>query len=171
VPIRPTLILATLAVAGAGLLAAGGCGPSYKPLPYRPKPLQAPPILVCHDGVGHIKGNKPWILGGTCCCTPTPANFALHQQQGTIDKAMTYEQYLALYKEKGIATDLNHKACGNVCSHGPHVVLGGRCMATPSPGTWMYERVTYGPHTPLTSDEAQRRGAAQVPPSPVPQQF
>jgi len=142
-------------VAVAGLVMTAGCGPSYKPLPYLPKPAQPPQVMACHDGIGHIAGNKPWILGGNCCCTPTPENFAMHQAQGAVDKSMTYEQYLALYKEKGIVTDLNHKGCGNFCSQSPHVTLGGRCMATPTPGTWMYERVTYGPHTPPGQDGSQ----------------
>ena len=147
-----------MVAAGAAVLAAG-CGPAYRPLPYVPKAAQPPPTLACHDGVGHVSGHKPWVLGGTCCCTPTQANFALHQAQGTLEKSMTYEAYLALYKEKGVVTDLDHKGCGNLCDHGPHVILGGRCMATPTPGTWLYERVTYGPHTPLTADDARAHGA------------
>ena len=27
--------------------------------------------LYCFDTVGHTPGAKPFILGGTCCCTPT----------------------------------------------------------------------------------------------------
>ena len=146
-----------MVAAGAVAVLAAGCGPTYRPLPYIPKPAQAPPTLACHDGVGHVSGHKPWVLGGTCCCTPTPASHALHLAQGTIDKAMTYDQYLVLYKEKGIVTGLDHKGCGNLCAQGPHVLLGGKCMATPTPGTAMYERVTYGPHTPLGSGGGQAR--------------
>lgn len=142
-------LMAALAVAG---LLVAGCRPAYRPMPYLPKPAQAPKALACHDGIGHVQGNKPWVLGGTCCCTPTPANFALHQTQGTVEKSMTYEQFLALHKAKGVVTDLDHKNCGNLCAQGPHVLLGGKCMATPTPGTALYERVTYGPHTPLDSD-------------------
>ena len=149
---RTRIGLVLAAMVAAGLAALAGCGPSYKPLPYLPKSIEAPPVLACHDALGHVAGNKPWILGGACCCTPTPENFALHQAQGTLDKTMTYGQYLALYKEKGIATDQDHKGCGNFCPQGPHVTVGGRCMATPAPGTWMYERVMYGPHTPLAED-------------------
>jgi hypothetical protein len=149
-------------VIGALVLAAG-CGPAYKPVPYMPKAAQAPQPLACHDAIGHITGNKPWILGGNCCCTPTQANFALHQAQGTVDKGMAYEECLALYKAKGVVTDLDHKGCGNLCNRGPHVVVGGKCMATPTPGTWLYERVTYGPHTPLTSGDA-KAGESEVSP-------
>jgi hypothetical protein len=152
-----------LLLGGAVLLVAtcaascGGCGPAYRPLPYVPKAAVAPPITACHDAVGHVKGMKPWILGGTCCCTPTRENYDLHVSEGTIPRDMSYDQYLALYKQRGIVTDLDHKNCGNLCDHGPHVLAGGRCMATPIPGTPMYETITYGPHTPLVPGEANAR--------------
>jgi hypothetical protein len=145
--------LLAVALAACAVLAIG-CGPSYKPVPYIPKAALAPKPLACHDAVGHVQGNKPWILGGTCCCTPTPANYDLHASQGTIDKGMAYDAYLALYKQKGVVTDLDHRTCGNVCRQGPHVLLGGKCMATPTPGTPMYERVTFGPHAPLVAGDA-----------------
>ena len=155
---------AVVLVGVAALFFAGGCGPAYRPLPYTPVADEASlKILACHDGVGHIAGNKPWILGGTCCCTPTPENYALHVAQGTIDRTMSYEQYLALYKARGVVTDLDHKGCGNLCDHGPHVLLGGRCMATPTPGTLMYERVTYGPHTPLSTEMLPSEEIEQAP--------
>jgi hypothetical protein len=160
---------AILLIAVAAVVLAAGCGPTYKPLPYMPKAAQAPQPLACHDAVGHIKGNKPWILSGNCCCTPTAANFELHQAQGTIDKVQTYEAYLALYKAKGVTTDLDHKACGNLCDHGPHVLVGGKCMATPTPGTWLYERVTYGPHTTLTGADSQARESQVSPQDPYEQ--
>ena len=44
-------------------------------------------------------------------------------------------------------------------------------MATPAPGTWFYERVTYGPHTLLTADDAKAHGEVAAPPmSPYGQQ-
>jgi len=145
-----------LAVAiGALVILAIGCEPKRKPLPYVPKAAAAPEILICHDAVGHIPGHKPWILGGNCCCTPTRENYDRQVAEGTIPRDLSYEAYLDLYKQRGIVTDLDHKGCGNLCKWGPHVVLGGRCMATPTPGTWMYEAVTYGPHKDI-----RREGAA-----------
>jgi len=161
-------ILPVLVAAGACVLAAG-CGPSYKPLPYMPKAAMAPQPLACHDAIGHITGNKPWVLGGTCCCTPTQANFALHQAQGTVDKGLAYEAYVALFKAKGVTTDLDHKNCGNLCDHGPHVLVGGKCMATPTPGTWIYERVTCGPHAPLSADDARAKETEVAPHNPYQQ--
>ena len=162
-------ILPVLVAAGACVLAAGCGGPSYKPLPYMPKAAMAPQPLACHDAIGHIAGNKPWVLGGTCCCTPTQANFALHQAQGTVDKGLAYEAYVALFKAKGVTTDLDHKNCGNLCDHGPHVLVGGKCMATPTPGTWIYERVTCGPHTPLSADDARAKETEVAPQNPYQQ--
>lgn len=155
--------LALVVLAGcAALVAAAGCGaPPYRPLPYVPKAPMTPNPLVCHDAIGHIKANKPWILGGNCCCTPTPENYKRHVKHGTIPRATSYEQYLALYKQRDIVTDLDHKGCGNLCDHGPHVVMGGRCMATPTPGTAMYEQVTYGPHTQLIDGGKQPTDASQ----------
>lgn len=133
-----------------GLLLACGCESSYKPMPYQAKSPQAPQVATCHDAIGHQAGNKPWILGGNCCCTPTQQAYTRGVQEGTIAASMTYEQYLDLYKKAGVVTDLDHKACGTWCSKGPHVTMGGKCMATPTPGTPMYEKITYGPHVDLT---------------------
>jgi len=145
---------AAWAILGCAAVWTAGCGPTYKPFPYVPKSAAAPPILTCHDAVGHVQGAKPWILGGTCCCTPTRENYERSLAEGTIPRDLAYEATLDLYKQRGIVTDLDHKGCGNLCDHGPHVVLGGRCMATPTPGTPMYEAVTYGPHKPLVGAEA-----------------
>ena len=139
---------------GRGRAWRDGCGPSYKPLPYVPKSPTAATPIVCHDAVGHVAGNKPWILGGNCCCTPTKQAYERGVREGTIESSVTYEQYLALYAAKGVVTDLDHKLCGNMCSKGPHVTMGGQCMATPTPGTAMYETVTYGPHKNLTAAKA-----------------
>jgi hypothetical protein len=121
-------------------------------MPYVPKAGKAPDPIVCHDAIGHNPKFKPWITGGRCCCTPTRENFEIHRKNGTIDRSMTYEQYLALYKERSIVTDIDHAGCGNYCDHGPHVTLGGKCMATPVPGTGMYEMITYGPHRNLLAE-------------------
>ena len=142
------------------LLGLTACVAPYRPLPYVPKAAKSPQPVICHDAIGHNARNKPWILGGKCCCTPTRANYQQHVAAGTIDPNMSYEAYLKLYNEKGIVTDLVHRHCGNLCSHGPHVTLGGKCMATPTPGTWMYEQVTFGPHGGITYGQAPAASAA-----------
>jgi len=135
-------LVVVLALVLAGMLVAG-CGVKVKPK----RSLTAPPIVYCHDAIGHVKGNIPWILGGKCCCTPTEERFARYKQEGTVPDTMTYDEFLRLFKDKGIITDLDvdHRASNCAESdYGPHVVFGGRCMVTPTPGTRTFEEVTSG---------------------------
>jgi hypothetical protein len=131
--------LLLVAFAAATLI---GCGIKVKP----ERSLTPPPVVYCHDGIGHIPGSKPWILGGTCCCTPTPEMFDTYRAENTVPEDMTYDQFLQLFKDKGIITDLDLEYRGSNCrcEQGPHVVFGGHCMVTPTPGTRLYEEVTAG---------------------------
>ena len=123
-----------------------GCGPK---VPTTPRVVAIPPVAFCHDAIGHIAGNKPWIMGGNCCCTPSEERFAGYQREGTVPADMTYPSFLQLFKDRGIITDLDADYRGCNCldkEYGPHVVFGGRCMVTPTPGTRVYEDVTAGKH-------------------------
>lgn len=133
--IRTFLIMLSIAI-------VAGC--AMKVMPRRPS--IAPPIVHCHDGVGHLSGAKPWILGGKCCCTPTEERFAVYKEEGTVPDKMTYQEFLAKFDEKGIITDLDTEFIGSNCrcDYGPHVVFGGKCMITPTPGTRLYEEITAG---------------------------
>lgn len=111
---------------------------------FKARSLESPELLHCNDITGHRHGATPFVMGGTCTCTPTESNFALHKDQGTINETMTYASYMELYRSRSIVTDLDHKGCNNLCDHGPHVVFGGGCMATPTPGTLNYEKVVSG---------------------------
>lgn len=75
--------------------------------------------------------------------------FAINSEEQTIPEGMTYDEYLQLYKDKGIITDLDEEYRNNNCrcELGPHVVFGGHCMITPTPGTLTYEEVTSGTQT------------------------
>ncbi len=130
----PVLILVTL-----GIL---GCAPKVMPK----RDVTPPPVQYCHDGIGHIPGYKPWILGGRCCCTPTEEMFAVYMDEGTVPDTMTYGEFLSLFSDRGIITDLDVEFRGSNCrcEQGPHVVFGGNCMVTPTPGTLVYEEVTAG---------------------------
>lgn len=111
--------------------------------PYVAKKETPPPIKYCNDYTGHTKGSKPFILGGTCCCTPTQKLInAYHADRVCLD--LDLDGLIALYKEKGIKTALDHQGCNNLCQWGPHVVKGGKCMVTPTPGTKNYEEVVTG---------------------------
>jgi hypothetical protein len=132
-------LLVVLPLAVVGCVAGGMPAPSSTV-----RALTPAPAVYCHDGTGHTAGATPWILGGKCCCTPTRAMFDVHQAEKTVPADMTYEAYLKLYADKGIKTGLDHAGCNNRCADGPHVVFGGKCMATPTPGTENYEQVTRG---------------------------
>jgi hypothetical protein len=136
-------------VLGLVALVAVGCatgGPRRVTLPAAPEVLA--PLVHCHDGTGHLAGTTPWILGGTCCCTPTRAMFETHQAERTVPAEMSFTAYLALYADRGIQIGPAHAGCNNRCDAGPHVVFGGRCMAAPTPGTANYEKVCQGKRPP-----------------------
>lgn len=127
---------------GAIILGLAGCaGPQQRP--FQAKPTTRPAPVYCFDGVGHTPGSKPFILGGTCCCTPTQELMDKYHADGFLTD-MTLQDLLKLYQDRGIKTALDHKGCNNLCEHGPHVVKGGKCMVPPTPGTANFEEVRYG---------------------------
>lgn len=131
---------AVLAIALLGLLHAVGC---RKEVPFAAKPDTAPTPVRCFDGVGHMRGAKPFLLGGTCCCTPTQALFDQYKADGVVQAEMALADLLKLYQDQGIHTALDHRSCNNLCQWGPHVVKGGKCMVPPTPGTANYEEIRY----------------------------
>jgi hypothetical protein len=73
--------------------------------------------------------------------------FAVYQREGTVPADMTYDQLLKMFKDRGIITDLDVDYRASNCrnsDYGPHVVFGGKCMVTPTPGTRTCEEVTSG---------------------------
>ncbi|MBU0616488.1 MAG: hypothetical protein KKI02_02100, partial [Planctomycetes bacterium] len=123
------------------ILSSLGCGPREPP--FEPKPASTLAVKHCFDTIGHIPGSEPWILGGTCCCTPTQKLLDQYQADGFC-RGMTLSELLARYDGRSIMTALHHKGCNNACEWGPHVVAGGKCMAPPIPGTRNYEAVATG---------------------------
>jgi hypothetical protein len=104
------------------------------------KPLDAPPVVACCAATGHNANNIPFILGGNCFCAPSHRVVdALHATGKHTD--VDYGTLVQMYKDAGIETDLDHRGCNNLCALGPHVAFGGKCMATPTPGTKNYENV------------------------------
>ncbi len=131
--------------AAIGILAAALAGCEKPPGPYVAKSLLAPEVVHCNDYTGHKKGSRPWALGGKCCCTPTDELMEQLHRDGFCT-GMTADQLRAVYEQKGIALKgSGHMQCNGLCDKGPHVVLGGRCMCPPTPGTVYYERVIAGP--------------------------
>jgi len=149
---KKNLILIILAILISLIITSCGGAP-----PFLARNTTSPLLKYCNDATGHKTGVAPFVLGGTCTCTPTEKHFNRCLAENTISNTMTYQQFFDLYTSKGIKTDLDHKGCNNRCQWGPHVVFGGKCMATPTPGTLNYERVISGIQT-LTMDEVEYDG-------------
>ena len=130
--------------------AAGGSGGSAALARYPGYGKGKPPIVHCFDGVPHIKGSLPFILGGTCVHSPTPEVLSWYHRDGLL-LDYDWERLKALYADRGIKTIYDHKGCNNYCPWGPHLVKGGHCMVPPTPGTRNYEEVLSGWFAPLPS--------------------
>jgi hypothetical protein len=111
--------------------------------PFVAKPSASPEPVHCFDSVGHMAGTKPFIFGGTCCCTPTPKLMEHYHRDGFL-LDMEYEDLVRAYSDRGIQlSSPAHLCCNNLCEHGPHVVKGGKCMASPTPGTANFEEIRF----------------------------
>lgn len=111
---------------------------------FRAKPLTAPaPVQYCCDAVGHVKGATPFWLGGRCCCNPSAALIARYHEDGLL---LDYDlaKLMEAARAHGIHGNEEHSWCNNMCTWGPHLVHGGKCMAVPTPGTKNYEDVILG---------------------------
>ena len=144
--LKPSSLLGcVLTVFLAGLLM--GCAPkptAFVFTPYSAKSLHPPEVKYCFDTIGHERGTYPFILGGTCCCTPSRELMDVYHDDGFLLEH-DLERLLAEYDKRGIVIEHeNGRMCNNCCEKGPHVVFGGHCMVPPTPGTSNFERVAYG---------------------------
>lgn len=129
-------------VAALGLASVpAGC--IKPPPPYVPVHRQPPAMAHCFDGVPHLNGSKPWIVGGKCCCTPSDELMKKLHADGSCTE-LDAGGLIDLYHEKGIQLVIDHAGCNNLCRYGPHVTRGGHCMVPPTPGTRNYEEVVTG---------------------------
>jgi hypothetical protein len=124
--------------------------------PYKPKSSTPPARKYCFDSIGHVRGSKPWILGGTCCCTPSRDLLGQYQDDGFCG-GMTLEELINVYQDRGIITGLDHQGCNNACRWGPHVLKGGKCMVPPSPGTRNFEEIATGTRYVSRSPERKQK--------------
>lgn len=112
--------------------------------PYVSKSYKSPEVKYCFDTVGHKRGSYPFILGGTCCCTPTKELMKIYHEDGFL-LDWDLAKLKAEYEKKGIVLRYDHRHdCNNYCENGPHVVFGGKCMAPPVAGTQNCENVATG---------------------------
>ena len=138
---RASNVSAILILAVAIFLA--GCEKPPPP-PYVAKSITPPAVVYCNDNTGHKAGSKPFVMGGTCCCTPTDELMdQLHKDGYCV--GMSTQDLTDEYTKAGIALKSpGHERCNGLCPSGPHVVLGGKCMCPPTPGTQYYEDVVTG---------------------------
>jgi len=111
---------------------------------YKAKKLNAPEIVYCFSTIGHKKGTTPFIMGGTCCCSPTQELMDQYHEDGIL---LNYDlaKLIAEYKERGIVLEHeNGWQCNNQCAQGPHIVFDGKCMVSPTLGTQNWENVITG---------------------------
>jgi len=148
--VRSTVVLLV------ALWSCGVCSCAHREPLFQAKAQVAPKVRYCFDAIGHISGSKPWILGGTCCCTPTEKQFTQYQSDGFCAE-VTYPEFVSLYERRGIKTGLDHKGCNNACRFGPHVLKGGNCMASPTVGTTNYEEVFSGTRLVAAATERPKR--------------
>lgn len=134
---RTTVIPQLLACAALLLLVACVSTPTGEVVQ---KPIDPAPIAACCSATGHNPDNVPFVLGGNCFCTPTNGVVEAMHAAG-LHTEVDYKQLAQLYSNAGIVTDYDHRGCNNLCELGPHVAFGGKCMATPTPGTKNFERV------------------------------
>jgi len=104
---------------------------------------ETPEVVHCCDPVGHRASAAPFVLGGTCCCTPDQALVEAYHRDGIVPELDLFG-LRSLYAARGIRTAEDHRDCNNLCRWGPHVTEGGRCLAPPTPGTPNYERIISG---------------------------
>lgn len=138
--------LGYLGLTTIGMLAGCSTPPTqYFFSPYVGKNSQPPEVKYCFDTIGHKRGTYPFILGGTCCCTPTPQLLEIYHEDGFLLEYTSVEELEKLYADQGIVFRHEHGwACNNLCDQGPHVVFGGKCMVPPVVGTQNYENVAAG---------------------------
>jgi len=124
---------------------------------YRPKDGPPVKVIYCNDYTGHLPGTKPFIFGGTCCCTPTLELMDAYHRDGFL---LNYSaaQLLDVYESMGIQTIYDHHDCNNCCKWGPHILQGGKCMVPPTPGTRHFEEIITGRfQVPAKEPEEQDR--------------
>jgi len=134
------MMTASFGLAGLGL---ASCAAPPPEIPFQAKSTTPLEPVYCFDSVGHKSGSTPFVLGGTCCCTPTLQIVSKYHADGLLPD-LQLKNLLAIYDEKGIKTALDHTGCNNQCAWGPHIVKGGHCMVPPTPATYNFEEVRYG---------------------------
>ncbi|MFW5652665.1 MAG: hypothetical protein ACOC0P_01355, partial [Planctomycetota bacterium] len=118
-------------------------------------------IVHPNDVTGPIVGTFPWILGGTCVCTPSPEVLATYQAGGYL-LDYNLEELRDLYRAEGIVFDPLPLTAETQATW-IHVLRGGRLLQAPIPGSAGFELLTYFEASPYTpKSELVKAAAAEV---------
>jgi hypothetical protein len=106
--------------------------------PYVAKNIAAPEIVHCFTTIGHKRGTFPFILGGTCVCTPTQELMEAYHSDGFV---VDYDLHRLIQEYERRDIVLEHEngwQCNNQCK------FGGKCMVSPTVATQNFENVATG---------------------------
>jgi hypothetical protein len=126
------------------------------------------PVVHPNDVTGPIVGTYPYILGGTCVCTPTEHVLATYQAGGYL-VGWELQELIDLYTEERIVfSPLPASGKNNKTYH--HILRDGRLMYTPVPGSFGFEQLTFEerlPYEPKSESlkRARERLAAELAPN------
>lgn len=110
----------------------------------------ATPARVPGDGL-------PYIMGGTCCRSPTSDTLRRYQAAGHL-RDMTASDLENLYREEGITLTVEDQRGASAA----HILEGGTSMVMPLAGTAGYERLFGQPHEGyVPKTDALRRAIAK----------
>lgn len=102
-------------------------------------------VQYCNDAIDLGRPHVPFVLGGTCCCTPTYDRLRETQQQGLVP-GLDLAHLIDLYRQEGIKIEGIDDG-----APGLHVLEGGDWLYTPLPGTVGFARLygqTWSPYVP-----------------------
>ncbi len=119
------------------------------------------PIVHPNDVTGPIIGTYPYILGGTCVCTPTADVLASYQAGGYL-QGWLLDDLLDLYRaERIVFAPLPASSETTKTYH--HILRpGGRLLFTPVPGSAGFETSTYGEGLPAYEPKSAELKAARA---------
>ncbi len=111
-------------------------------------------IRHCNDATGHIAGRKPYILGGTCVCTPTPSLMQAYSAAGVLGD-WTVGQLDELYRAEGIVRAPLPAVDRATSKTYHHILRKGRLLYTPRVGSAGFEQLTFQSAPPYVARSTQ----------------
>lgn len=127
--------------------------------PRGPSWQNAPGLVYANDATyARVPGDGlPFIMGGTCCRSPTSDTLRRYQASGNL-RDMTASDLENLYREEGITLSVEDQRGMSAA----HILEGGTSLVTPLSGTAGYQRLFAQPHAPyVPKTDALRQAIAR----------